>query len=439
MATKVSTTKGPSAKKSAAAAPSAKAEKAPSGVLTDGIKHGQFFHSKAFALTKGQKRPNKGGGKRKGRKKADIRAILGELLRAEPQFYRHLTSQQLVPKPPIFLGRCRVNSDKELWDYYEELRNKAAKIEHTITPKRGGAYKRKQAKSETILGTAVLSWPGSYDPDNPEQARWIELSVQWLKGKYGDSVVTIAMHVEEPQVHLHALFDNEGKNVKPLMEGPAAAAAAKVEGVKGRALRDAHDNAWRAVQDDFQDTVGRHVGLGRKGEKPAPRVDMTTAHRREAKAQKQEADDLLTVRKRQAIKTIERLQNARMAKNKGRRMVESGKLTPEQFKEMFGERLDPFGTGGTGGVQSIPLHPIPTEAKEKMAKPVATTPAAATPAALQVATRTWEQYRAQTEPVRKAPAPETQAKLARMEQAQERMEKLGRLKVLGDSGPGTNG
>lgn len=341
--------------------PPSKTKKAPAfGLLTEGTKHGQFFHGKAFAQTKGQRRPKKGGGKRTGRKKADIRSIIGELLRPvdQPHFYRHLTSQGIKPMPPIWLGgEGTVQSDKELWSYYEELKEKASAIEHTITPKMGKPYKRKQAKSETILGTAILSWPGKYDPNNPEQAKWIQLCVAWLKEKYGKNLVCIALHQDEPQVHLHCLFDNDGANVKCKLEGPAALDKAEKEGLKGKALRKAHDDAWRAVQDDFHEKVAKHVGLLRKGENPQPRVDMTTAHRNNAKAKEEQADELLAYRKAQAAEIAKKLREGNAARKRGRQMVEDGELTPEQYAVLFGKPFDPFGTGGTSGVGAGGMAP----------------------------------------------------------------------------------
>jgi len=256
--------------------------------LLDGIKHGQFVHEKAYAITKGQRRPKKGGG-RTGRKKADVNSILGELLRKQPyaRYCAHIVANGMKPEPPVHLAGKK---PEELEDYYTKLRRQASKIDKQVVPKRGRTYTRSQSKAECILGTCIVSWPGAGDENNPSFLAWRELTVRWLKKRYGNNLVGVYAHAkDEPNYHIHCLFDNSGANVKPLMAGAAAVIRAEQQGVKGRAIRDAHDDACRALQNEFYEDVAKHCGLLRKSDNPGTRVSMSEAHLRKAREYEQAA------------------------------------------------------------------------------------------------------------------------------------------------------
>lgn len=281
--------------------PSAKAN-VPKGNLTKGIKHGQFVHDNGYALGgKGQRRPKKGGG-RSGRPKAHALNILRELLRAGPQYYRHLTEQGIKPEPPLYLHGVEPD---DLEDWYKWLRKMALKYRKErqwIQRSDGISYERDRAVSETVLGTCIVSWPGKADWENADFLEWIKRTVDWLKERYGEHLVGIYAHTDEPQFHIHCLFHNNGRNVKPLLAGHAAVMEEEKKGVTGKALREAYDNACRKLQDAFYEAVGKFCGLLRKGENPQPRVDLSTALRRRAAKKLEEMERLETVARIDAAK-----------------------------------------------------------------------------------------------------------------------------------------
>lgn len=136
-------------------------------------------------------------------------------------------------------------------------------------------------QDQKTLVTIVTSHPAFSDEvaSDPTLARdvdkWQELSIGYLREKYGDALKTVVRHDDEAHPHLHAYILPDNLRAAKLHPGVAAKAAEKErlknEGHTAKALNKLGDSAYKAAMRDFQDSyfqaVGVPCGLSRLGPK----------------------------------------------------------------------------------------------------------------------------------------------------------------------------
>ena len=135
----------------------------------------------------------------------------------------------------------------------------------------GTVVMQAQKTTETVLGTCIASWPHAGDYSSLRFKKWVRRTARFMRYLYGDNLVGVYLHADEPQPHIHAVFHNFGANVKPLMSTHSAAAQVLAAGGTRKEAQEALKVAGVALQDAFQDLVGRWVGLSRKGPSPQAR------------------------------------------------------------------------------------------------------------------------------------------------------------------------
>jgi hypothetical protein len=256
----------------------------------------QFVHLEAFS--------RKGDGK--GR---STRFVLAEA-RREPAASVHVSN----PSSPVVVYGSTI-------DEVERLHDAAADIA-TTTPK--GGKPRKIQKTQHTLMTVVASHPYTVsevreDPAKREEvARWEALTLEWLKGQFGDQLVSVVRHEDESHWHLHAyvLPDDPAMRASALHPGQSAKAAVMTagpaDGEDSKALNKRGDAAYKAAmrewQDSYHDAVAVACGLTRLG--PARR----RLTRAEWQAEQTQAKALRTT-----------LDRARQVKARGESLIASTK------------------------------------------------------------------------------------------------------------------
>ena len=103
---------------------------------------------------------------------------------------------------------------------------------------------------------------------------WAEQAVGWLRGKYGDRLVSVIEHQDEEHPHLHFYcVPLPGEDFDLLHEGRAASAKVKRDtaAAKGQhhasQMRLAYNTAMKGWQDELHAGVGIYLGLARMGPK----------------------------------------------------------------------------------------------------------------------------------------------------------------------------
>jgi flagellar biosynthesis GTPase FlhF len=125
--------------------------------------------------------------------------------------------------------------------------------------------------------------------DNPVAQDWLKRTIEFARDRYGDKLVAAIVHPDEGKYHVHLWFHNDGKNVKPMLAAHKAAAEWKAAGgVRGGGEAAASGNT--ALLNEYQEFVGKHVGLDRKGPNPeAANETWRQRRRREAKEDREAA------------------------------------------------------------------------------------------------------------------------------------------------------
>ncbi len=138
-------------------------------------------------------------------------------------------------------------------------------------------------KDQNTLGTVIISHPATVEELRTDPAiqrdvlEWERRSVDWLKSRYGDELVTVVRHVDESHPHLHAyLVPNDPEmraaNFHPgFVAKNAIQTAGPRDGEDDKALKKRADRAYvdamRNFLDDFYDRVAVPSGLARIGPK----------------------------------------------------------------------------------------------------------------------------------------------------------------------------
>lgn len=237
----------------------------------------QFIHIETYALKASTKtrpvKPPKDGKAPikppKAKNKFSAGQIIDEVLR-EPHAVPHVENPQ---KPNFVLG-----SEQDLRDLIPRIEAAAASYKN---PKDG----RKLRSDAHVLLAGVASYPREAAEDNPENyEKWKAKTVDFLREKYGDKLVSVVEHQDESHPHIHFYCaDFENLNAKILHDGHLAAAQLpQLSKEAGLAFK----GAMREYQSNYYENVGAQVGLTRIG------PGRKRATRQEWNAQKAEAKEL---------------------------------------------------------------------------------------------------------------------------------------------------
>lgn len=134
---------------------------------------------------------------------------------------------------------------------------------------------------------AVASYPEPTLEDSLERRRWIELVVSSARARWGKLLRAVIAHVDETFFHLHLIVDNDGRPVRGLHMGHAAASAEPISERRGEAYRA----GCSAVQDWYHKNVAGPMGWARMSPTPRKRVGRASAMRkRQAEMETLEVD-----------------------------------------------------------------------------------------------------------------------------------------------------
>lgn len=153
----------------------------------------------------------------------------------------------------------------------------------TLAVKNGKTSKRAIRADRHSLFTVVASYPVQTAAleASPEELdrfkRWVDLTIAWVRARYGDQLKVAFAHIDEQYPHLHCwlLPDNPSADASLLHPGKRAKrevqARLKSEGVDPReavaAGNRALKSAMRSWQDSYHRTVGTSLGMSRDGPK----------------------------------------------------------------------------------------------------------------------------------------------------------------------------
>lgn len=237
----------------------------------------QFIHIETYALKASTKqrpvKPPKDGkapiNPPKVKNKYSAGQIIDEVLR-EPDAVPHVANPE---KPNFVLGS------------EEELRTLIPRIEAAAASYKNPKDGRKLRSDAHVLLAGVASYPRKDAEDNPQgYEKWRAKTVDFLREKYGDKLVSVVEHQDESHPHLHFYcVDFENLNAKMLHDGHRAAAQLPQHSKEaGLAFK----GAMREYQNNYYQNVGAQVGLTRIG------PGRKRATRQEWNAQKAEAKEL---------------------------------------------------------------------------------------------------------------------------------------------------
>lgn len=209
------------------------------------------------------------------------------------------------PAPPIAIHGIDIDA--------VEQRHDAAADAARTTPK-GGKPRKIRVDQHTLL-TVVASHPFTVEEIRADAAKrrdvenWERLTVDWLKQRYGDALVSVVRHEDESHWHLHSYVLPSSSDMKASALHPGQTAKAEIMGVgpapgeDSKTLNRRGDAAYRKAMRDWQNSyfeaVAVKCGLTRIG--PARRRLTRAewqAERTQAKALRDAIDRAEAVRQR---------------------------------------------------------------------------------------------------------------------------------------------
>ncbi|WP_205665248.1 hypothetical protein [Caldimonas tepidiphila] len=262
-------------------------------------------------------------------RKPSARDIIGELLRLGPRYVQHLVDQGIEPQPPRHLHGVHPG---DLIAWWEELERQAREVvEERVYGDEVRLYR--QRETTTILGVAVASYPGPPSEQDPLYVRWRELTVAWAAEHYGERLAGVYEHTDERHGHLHVVFADQGRQVKHSLAGHGAALRALQNGsVKADAkLRLIEAN--KALQDEYHEAVGRHVGLGRVGPAPSQRRSRSVQLRQRLKAELEQTAGSLNAMQEAMRRAIEAVDERERRAQQAEARAESAETRAQQAEE----------------------------------------------------------------------------------------------------------
>ena len=218
----------------------------------------QFFHIQSFARS-----PNKGG--------QSVEQVLAEAAR-DPRFSHHIEAPQDYR---VVVGL----TPQEVQQRHDEMVSAGGV---TVALKDGKTARRGIRKDRHTLMTCVASHPHltsqiQSDPTaKADYDAWVDRNVRFLRGLFGNQLVSIIEHVDEEHPHLHAYIlplndmSCSARELNPCwvikME---AEAKARETGHDEKAAVNFGHRAYRAkareIQDQYYQKVGLASGLTRIG------------------------------------------------------------------------------------------------------------------------------------------------------------------------------
>lgn len=232
----------------------------------------QFIHIEVYAR-QGSVQTKTGKGGKKFRSAKSSAADIAKEAEREAEYCQHVQA----PQPPEILHGMKPSEAVALASAWADGELDA----------RG----HKLRKDALCLLAGVVS-VAEHDADLwPEQRK---RTVDWLKKKYGERLLSIVEHTDEAHPHLHFYCaPKAGERFETLHDGYKAAAAIKAAGKLKGAQNTAYREAMRNLQDTFYLDVASKVGLTRIGPKVARLTRpewkaKQNAQRVEAKARKRD-------------------------------------------------------------------------------------------------------------------------------------------------------
>ena len=160
------------------------------------------------------------------------------------------------PMPPTIIHGCTPSEAVEMAETWAEQAKDVSG--------------RKLRIDAPVMLAGVLSYPR----DGQHWDLFREQAVGWLRGKYGDRLVSVIEHQDEEHPHLHFYcVPLPGEDFDLLHEGRAASAKVKRDtaAAKGQhhasQMRLAYNTAMKGWQDELHAGVGIYLGLARMGPK----------------------------------------------------------------------------------------------------------------------------------------------------------------------------
>lgn len=244
----------------------------------------QFVREEIYAIARVKRPADTSTGQARD-PKSSAADVIGEAIRDAPQHYRHLTAQGLTPLP----ARCLFGVAPEaLQDWFQ---GHCARAPENLSPQRlkGKVYMRKQSPQVPSLLSTVASYPGPADDADTSYCQWRTAVTAWAREHYGDDLISVLEHVDEPNGHIHILVARpDASPVRGLHSGWAEKDAAIERGVELSELGEAYRQGCRRFQDRFFDAVGRPCGLDRLSPQPQARYSYPEARVRKQMEQEVE-------------------------------------------------------------------------------------------------------------------------------------------------------
>lgn len=161
-----------------------------------------------------------------------------------------MTAQGITPQEPIRVFGCSPSDavkQAEAWgEQAKDVKGRKLRID------------------APVLLAGVISYPR----EGEDWQEFKETALEWLKGEYGDNLVSVMEHQDEKHPHLHFYaVPKPGQAFNDLHQGRAASAEAKRKGEPKAAQLRAHNKAMRAWQDRVYTGVCRKFGMARLGPK----------------------------------------------------------------------------------------------------------------------------------------------------------------------------
>ena len=227
----------------------------------------QFVREEIFAISRVRRPADRSTGQARDAK-ASAADVIGEVIREAPQHYRHLTAQGLTPMP----ARCLYGVAPEALQ--EWFKGHCERAPENLSPQRlyGKEYMRRQSPQVPSLLSTVASYPGPADDDDISYCSWRTAVTAWAREHYGDDLISVLEHVDEPHGHVHILVARpDASPVRGLQSGWAERDAAIERRVDPSELGEAYRQGCRRFQDRFFEAVGRSCGLDRISPQPQAR------------------------------------------------------------------------------------------------------------------------------------------------------------------------
>jgi hypothetical protein len=208
----------------------------------------QFIHIEGYA--------RRGARAKSGLRKHSLADIKAEAER-DPSACQHI----IDPLPPNLLFGVMPSEAMEI------AFQRAAKAKDVLG-------RRLRIDSPVVLA-GVASWPIPVEEmstlaQRQEYENWVKVILNFLKMEWGNTLLSVIEHSDEPYMHLHFYCVAELRSDNRLIfsdvhPGHRTASQAKAAGKSRAEQRDSYLEGMRAFQDRYYDTVATPCGLTRIG------------------------------------------------------------------------------------------------------------------------------------------------------------------------------